>query len=332
MPKYSLIIPVFNVYPFLETCVSSVAAQTFRDFEILLVDDGSTDGSAALCDELAETDCRIRLIHQENKGLGGARNTGIAHASGEYIWCIDSDDYIAPDALERIDAAMESSAADCAVFDLKYVDESGNAIRTEPGFSGRDRCFRLKEAPQMIFAPNAACNKVFRRDVYTDSGLLFPEHLFYEDLATVPLLYPRVERFVSLFEPLYYYVQRRGSIMNSAAQEKRRVADMCFALSRTLEGYKSASLFDAYRDELGFLTIHHAFYLQSVRLIKQQADKQSLERLASFTRENFPDYRKNPYLKTLNGKEKLIFALLDHGAYHVLQKVLSVRGNERTCV
>ena len=100
MPKASVIVPVYNVEGYLEKCVQSVLAQTEKDFELLLVDDGSTDHSGKLCDTLAQTDSRIRVIHQQNQGLGGARNTGIREAKAPWILLADSDDWIEPEILE----------------------------------------------------------------------------------------------------------------------------------------------------------------------------------------------------------------------------------------
>ena len=101
--KISVIVPVYNVMAYLTRCVDSIRKQTYRNLEILLVDDGSTDGSAGLCDELADSDPRIRVIHQKNSGVSAARNAGIQEACGEYVLFTDSDDYVAVDYLEKME-------------------------------------------------------------------------------------------------------------------------------------------------------------------------------------------------------------------------------------
>ena len=326
MPMYSIVIPVYNVERYLEACVASVVNQTFQDFEILLVDDGSTDGSPALCDSIAGCDSRIRVIHQSNLGLGGARNTGIAHAQGEFIWCVDSDDTVTSDALEKIDAALKASEADCAVFDIAVVDEADILMQTERGFVGDQHIFTLKEQPQMVFAPNAACNKVFRKTVYRDSRISYPEHRYYEDLATIPALYLTVKSFVYLPVPLYRYIQHAGSIMHRSDREVKRADDICFALDRVCSVYRETGMFENYYDELCMLTVHHVFYLQRVRFIKQQADTGLLQKLESYTKERFPDFRRNPYLHQLTAKEKLVFILLCTKNYPLLRRLFSSRG------
>lgn len=123
MPKATVVVPVYNVENYLIKCVDSILAQTEPDFELLLVDDGSTDGSGGLCDKLSERDGRIRVIHQENQGLGGARNTGIQAAVGDWLLLVDSDDWIEPQTLEKALEAGLREEADLVVFGYRSVDE-----------------------------------------------------------------------------------------------------------------------------------------------------------------------------------------------------------------
>ena len=112
MPLFSIIVPVYKTEEYLQKCVSSILEQSFGDFELILVDDGSPDGCPALCDDLAQQDDRIKVIHKENGGVSSARNSGIVAATGEYIWFVDSDDYILPDALSILANAVEEERAD----------------------------------------------------------------------------------------------------------------------------------------------------------------------------------------------------------------------------
>ena len=126
--KASVIVPVYNVEAYLEKCVQSILRQTEQDFELLLVDDGSTDSSGQLCEELAKKDSRIRVIHQENQGLGGARNTGIREAKGDWLLLVDSDDWIEPEILEKTLEAGLREEADMVVFPFRSVDEEGREL------------------------------------------------------------------------------------------------------------------------------------------------------------------------------------------------------------
>ena len=128
MPKVTVAVPVYNVEKYLEKCAGSILSQTERDLELLFIDDGSTDGSGALCDKLCERDPRVRVIHQENRGLGGARNTGIENTRGQWIIFPDSDDWLEPETVERALKAAEDTEADMAVFAFRSVEENGNTL------------------------------------------------------------------------------------------------------------------------------------------------------------------------------------------------------------
>ena len=128
MPAISVIVPVYKVERYLGACVSSVLAQTFEDFEVILVDDGSPDGCPALCDAWAQKDPRVRVIHRENGGLSAARNTGIEAAKGRFLTFLDSDDRLEPDTLRRAYDAQRQHDADLVIFNLVYVDEQNTPL------------------------------------------------------------------------------------------------------------------------------------------------------------------------------------------------------------
>lgn len=126
----TVVLPVYNVEKYLERCIVSVVNQTYENIEIILVDDGSTDGSAAICDSWTEKDGRIRVIHKQNQGLGMARNTGIENASGEYVCFFDSDDYVAPDTIEKSYRRAKEEKADIVLFGMNFADENGDLINS----------------------------------------------------------------------------------------------------------------------------------------------------------------------------------------------------------
>ncbi len=133
-PLLSIIVPVYKVENYLQKCIDSILAQTFTDFELILVEDGSPDGCPALCDAAAAKDARIRVLHQKNGGLSAARNAGLDVARGEWIGFVDSDDYIAPEMYETLYKAVQSTGADLALCDYAAVDEAG--IPCLPPYTG----------------------------------------------------------------------------------------------------------------------------------------------------------------------------------------------------
>ena len=152
-PLLSIIVPVYKVENYLQKCIDSILAQTFTDFELILVEDGSPDGCPALCDAAAAKDARIRVLHQKNGGLSAARNAGLDVARGEWIGFVDSDDYIAPEMYETLYKAVQSTGADLALCDYAAVDEAGTPCLlpyTAPAqriFTGREL---LKKATNTI--------------------------------------------------------------------------------------------------------------------------------------------------------------------------------------
>ena len=132
-PLLSIIVPVYKVENYLPKCIDSILAQTFTDFELILVEDGSPDNCPALCDAAAEKDARVRVIHQKNGGLSAARNAGLDAARGAWIGFVDSDDYIAPEMYEVLHQAVQSTGADLALCDYAEVDEALSLIHiSEP--------------------------------------------------------------------------------------------------------------------------------------------------------------------------------------------------------
>ena len=216
MPKYSLIVPVYNVQKYIEKCISSILDQDYANYEIIIVDDGSTDKSAEIIDRIANLNRdKIVSIHQENKGLGGARNTGLEKATGKYVWFIDSDDTIAPYSLKHLDEFIQKQEVDILVFDRVAIDELGNEMETEVGvdFEHED-IFSLEKNPQMLYMSPSACNKIFRKELFEKTKICFPDKIWFEDLYTIPKLYLQADKMGYLHESLYLYLQRDGSIMN----------------------------------------------------------------------------------------------------------------------
>ena len=172
MPKASVIVPVYNVEGYLEKCVQSVLAQTEKDFELLLVDDGSTDHSGKLCDTLAQTDSRIRVIHQQNQGLGGARNTGIREAKAPWILLADSDDWIEPGILEKtLAAAGKAPDIDLVMFAYRTVDEAGRELGVFRENMPKGQALSLDQRPDILLTAPCAWNKLYRASLFHDWGI-----------------------------------------------------------------------------------------------------------------------------------------------------------------
>ena len=213
----SIIVPIYNTRPFLEECVRSILNQQFSEpFEVLLVDDGATDGCDVLCDELAAQDKRIRVFHQENQGLSGARNTGIDAARGRYYAFVDADDVVHPGYLQALYDACETHDAYMAICAVEDVNEDGTSQDppeyTLPAETG---VFVGKDLLNRFYAPNGtyytvAWNKLYRAEVW--KLLHYPEGRLHEDDFVAHRLFWRCDKVVCLDAPLYNYRLRKGSI------------------------------------------------------------------------------------------------------------------------
>lgn len=219
MSRFSIIIPVYNVEQYLDECVKSVLAQTYTDFEILLIDDGSPDNSGALCDKLAKEDSRIRVFHQENRGLSGARNTGIRNAVGEYLQFLDSDDWWAsPDVLREIADRLDLIDADVLSYDYRKSYD-GKLSATYFG-SAADAPTDLGDDSLDYMISNSlwvtgACNKAIRRSLFDGGDLFFREGITSEDIDWTLRLALKARRFDYCSTVAFVYRQRNGSISHS---------------------------------------------------------------------------------------------------------------------
>lgn len=215
-PRLSIITPVYNTADYLEETVNSILAQTFSEFELILVDDGSTDGSGTLCDMLAKRDPRIRVIHKENGGVASARNVGLDAARGDYIGWVDSDDWISPVMYQTL---METAQRyDAKIVQCEYKRKREWLVLEEPVIFPEPTVFdgigSLKRIHQGRYSNYMALwSKIYRRELY--EGLRFTEGRAFEDDECVPLLLYRSDRSVFLDVPMYRYTFREGSIVIS---------------------------------------------------------------------------------------------------------------------
>ena len=212
--KFSIIVPVYNVEKYLPRCLDSVLDQEFDDYEIIAVDDESPDNSIDILNEYQKKTEKLKIIRQKNKGLGGARNTGIKEAAGEYLIFLDSDDYISPKMLSSLNEYLKKEDLDILAFDCERVTESGQTIEKVSVKDYQDQYTSLNAKQYLLFEPTS-CVKTYRRTLYTEHGIEFPEKLWYEDLATTLKLSAYATKIGYLKEVFYYYVQQPNSITHS---------------------------------------------------------------------------------------------------------------------
>lgn len=208
--KVTVVIPVYNVKSYLKRCLDSVLNQTYQKLEIIIIDDGSDDGSEIICDDYKKLDNRIRVYHQKNQGLSAARNQGLKMSTGDFIAFVDSDDWIEPDMMEYLQSALMRYQADIAVCGWYTVEEKR---RRRYGFSEtkimkRDEA--LRELCEDTQIKNYVCNKMFRQHIF--EKIKFPIGKKFEDIYVMYQCFENAEYIVALKEAKYFYFIREDSI------------------------------------------------------------------------------------------------------------------------
>lgn len=221
MPKVSIIVPVYNVERYLDKCVESLINQTYKDLEIVLVDDGSPDNCGKMCDGWAKKDSRIVVYHKENGGLSDARNYGIDRCTGDYICLVDSDDYVAENYVEFMYSLFEK-AADCKITACDICVVRNGKFTPNSNFDGvavlsRNEAFEKVLYHDMVDVSAPA--KLYKREVF--EGIRYPVGRLYEDTYVFGDVLKKTETFVFGGQALYYYVQHDNSIVNGKFSEKR---------------------------------------------------------------------------------------------------------------
>lgn len=213
-PLISIIVPIYNVEAYLDRCVESLRTQTYSNLEIILVDDGSPDECPAMCDDYAGKDSRIKVIHQKNSGLSGARNAGIDLARGEYLAFVDSDDYVAPDFIRSLYELLKETG--CAIGQCRFAYVQGESLPADGGNAWR--IYRGESLMEQLYGPEeeatffvVAWNKLYRRELF--QKIRYPVGKIHEDEATTYRLFHEGKKLAFLDRALYgYYTGNTGSI------------------------------------------------------------------------------------------------------------------------
>ncbi len=348
-PELSVIVPVYNTEPYLERCVLSLTEQTKKDIEIILVDDGSTDESGKLCDEFADKDERIVVIHKENAGQGLARNDGLLRARGTYVSFLDSDDLYERDACEILTERMKETGADILSYGYEIDDHKGQVVVRPPI---RERIYEKTEDKDEIrnafilhlFGDSmkdddlravSSCMSVFRTELIREHGISFPsERVVSSEDNAFSLAYCRyVKKAATLDKTLYHYCQNEASFSQGYRKDKFYL--IC-ALDEMLRGYAAEYGFDKedplFEDVRG--RIAHTAWVGIMALLKQEyrhAGKKGTVEEAKKIRE---DKRLSRALKELPYadlpvKQRLLYHLLVKRYFSLVSFLIGIRAKSR---
>lgn len=281
-PRISVIIPIFNCEQFLAACLESVLAQTFKDFEVICVDDATPDNSVQIVEDYMARDERIRLIrHEKNLGLGGARNTGMKAARADFIASVDSDDTMKPRMLEALWEASENGFYDIVMCGFDRVDENGKFISTQ---HGGDKKIVNDDKIDIFSTINPAYwNKLWRKSLYIANNIWFPEHLFYQDSATTPRILTKAKRIRCIPDSLYNYLVRSESISTTASP--KHITDYFKVFDVILDFLEEEGIegenFDNFLSYVDRGIAHHA-YVGAQHGLEEEEREQYLRHLLAF--------------------------------------------------
>lgn len=285
MAKISVIVPVYNVEDYLDVCLDTIVMQTFKDFEVICVDDGSTDSSGEICERYAKFDKRIKVIHQKNLGLSGARNTGVEAAEGKYVIFVDSDDYISPLMLANMYKNIEENNSDFAFCNLclARIDSSKPEVWD---FLDKEKFFKYvkksyfceQDVPAEIYFDMhvSAYAKIYRYDFIKD--FRFPQGLIFEDVPYFAQCYLSARRISFDFNPYYFYrVFREGSIIFSA---DKRFTDI-FEIQQIRNGiFKKLGKYEKYKTHIMIVQIKDL--IQKITVTQGDIQRQMFELLKKY--------------------------------------------------
>ena len=250
-PLISVIVPVYNVERYLDQCLESIVAQSYRHLEILVVDDGSTDGSGAMCDHWADRDERISVIHQANGGLSSARNSALDIMSGELVMMVDSDDVLHPECTATLHAAMQQEDASMVVGDYTCFTDGqpqwSSSLQSQPAKHRYNQQESLLAVLYQQGLTHSAWGRLYRAELF--DGIRYPVGKYYEDFAIIYPLLKKCDTVVKIDCSIYGYRQRKNSILDTFSSKRADILD----IGEQLEQYmlqQDAQYCDAARSRL----------------------------------------------------------------------------------
>lgn len=309
--KISVIIPVYNVKDYLKECVDSVVSQSYKNLEIILIDDGSTDGSEKICDDYKKLDDRIVVVHKQNGGLASARNKGIEVATGSYLFFIDSDDFIELNTISELYKHSNCGTKDLVMCNYyRYEEHNKIEIDIVPFYNcNNPKCI-------VTAMPTATC-KLIKKSLFVKNNLKFLEGKYYEDNAIMPYVLSLVNDYSYVQKPFYYYRQRSGSILNKSSYDKKW--EDIFIVLEYLSKKFTNNNFD---EELEYIYIEYLLHAASLKLYKFKEGEKNIKKIKMIMKNKFPNWRKNKYYKQENIKYKIICNLFYWNQIGIIKLIL----------
>lgn len=315
MCKVSVIVPVYKVEKYLNKCVDSIINQTLEDIEIILVDDGSPDNCGKICDDYAQKDNRIVVIHKTNGGLSDARNAGLEVARGEYIGFVDSDDYIAPEMISLLYGVCKKNSTDIAGCDLAYVYETTdrvdyNSNKQESVLSSDDFFVLMLDVNKYL--RTGVWNKIYKRSLF--DTVRFPKGKLFEDVGTMYKLIFQVDKITYVSKPGYFYLKQREGAITSGKYSIKEYDRL--EMNTCMVDYIKNNRASLLNTAMGYRAVNCHLSILNSMIESDCKDEEMVNRIQRDLRENIA-----PMLKSNQKILKKIQLLIAMNSFELYKKV-----------
>lgn len=312
MVKVSVIVPVYNGINYIDRCVNSLLHQTFHDFEIIFVNDGSTDQSYDMLKRYQDTTNHlIQILNKKNGGQASARNLGLQKANGDFICFVDIDDYVSENMLEKLVEKQERDKSDI-VWCNAYLVKNNTFIGTLD-----ENMIQSDDVIKNYMLNNSGpCRKLILKSLLINNDLTFPLIRFYEDVAVVPAYGTYTNKISYIDEPLYFYVLHEGSTMHQVAYNKKLEC-----IFEAMEHLKRKCDIN-YQYELEYIFIDHLLHAASLRFFDFNEGIIQIEKISEIMKNEYPKWNQNKYYKSRSFKYKFICNLFYKKRFSILKLLL----------
>ena len=309
----SIIVPCYNMENFIEKCIKSILAQTYKNIEVLVIDDGSTDNTKYKIKKIIQNDKRFLYYFKENGGLSDARNFGLKRAHGKYICFIDSDDYIEKNYIEEMYNSIIENDSDIAICDIKRIYDDHYTI---------DKI--NEKVVEMCMRP-AAWNKLYKKELFDKNHIKFPIGKWYEDIGTTPKL-TMLYKYSIVKEPLYNYVQNSSSIMHTYSDRIFEIYDTVENLEKYI---KDKNVYTEKKDILEFINIYHILIGTIYRAsFNKNFNITMIKKIVNYVVNKYPYWFKNKYIKSLPIFYRLFLMALKYKLYRLVYVCIKMFGKK----
>ena len=316
MIKFSVIVPVYNVEKYIDKCLNCLVNQTYKNIEIIVVNDGSPDNSQKIIDKYVNKYDNVKSYIKKNGGLSDARNFGLKYAQGEYISFIDSDDYVSKNMFKVINDSISNKDYDLIYFDYTVVSSKYKKL-----FNKEFYCIDNENVSDIeyLFSDPCAWNKIYKRKFLKDVEFQFPKGIIYEDYCSTPTLIKHNPKIMHIDKCLYYYVFSDYSITRGS-EYKEKYEDLLKATDILYDNFKDTN----YLYEIEFIIYYNCLYLGALNFYKYEK-YDIIDKISNFMRKNFPNWIHNKYIIKRDKKERILAYLFYIKKYKLIRFVQNIK-------